>query len=246
MPPLLQAVAQAYRDLGLVFRALSVPAAIACIVSGVGNILEGALVAEAEYSSRLLIEFLSNAAQQVLITPFLIGVHRFIILGETHNTYRLDISAPRFQRYFWITGALVFLNYLASYLAQFALLVWPSLSALDTIAVIQTCVFVALLARLVLVFPMVAVDAPDANLTDALANTAARFWTILLLIVTSLASMFVALAGVAWLLQGGAVPQSLGIIANLINGTIAIVMMALLAVIGSRLYLTLDGRAAGA
>ena len=40
------------------------------------------------------------AARPFLLTPYLIAVHRFIILGETTAIYRLVPTDKRFQRYF--------------------------------------------------------------------------------------------------------------------------------------------------
>jgi hypothetical protein len=108
-----------------------------------------------------------------LVTPFLIAVHRFIILGEVTHEYRLDWQDRRFQMFFgWA-------------FVMFLVTRWPSLvialpkhwmiHLLGLVGVIAVCVFII---RTVIMFPAIAVDAPGITPRNAFEDTKGHGWYI--------------------------------------------------------------------
>jgi len=141
------------------------------------------------------------AVRPFLLTPYLIAVHRFIILGEATAIYRLVPTDKRFQRYFvWslvpaamipTAGALIHLISLDMSLS----------SIISTIAaVVALAVMVVVAARIITLFPAVAVDAPDASWGRAIGDTKGNTWrvfSIFLLAILSLAVAGIAVTGLA-------------------------------------------------
>jgi hypothetical protein len=117
-----------------------------------------------------------DAIKNILILPLEIAIYRLLILGETTSGYNLAIFDLRFQRLLgWTVGLWALLN-LPPYLAG---LITPSEDA-NAIATIATVVAaIALVVRITVLFPAIAVEAPGASLANALADTRGRSWSIL-------------------------------------------------------------------
>jgi hypothetical protein len=52
------------------------------------------------FQSRQIGSFLILIAQSFLLTPVVIAMHRFVLLGEVAPLYSLRLSQPRFMRFF--------------------------------------------------------------------------------------------------------------------------------------------------
>lgn len=147
------------------------------------------------------IGLISALVASLALTPLAIAVHRFILLGETTSSYRLELGLRRFRRFAFYT---FLLNLIALMPAFFGLLVllsirWmpvvaAALVGLTTavVAVAGGLVLLVLMVRLTLLFPAVAVDAPRAGWNRALDESRGQFWRIfLVLIVTALIGFLV-------------------------------------------------------
>jgi hypothetical protein len=190
------------------------------------------------------------AARPFLLAPYLIAVHRFIILGEATAIYRLVPTEKRFQRYFvWslvpaamipAAGALIHLISLDMSLPR----------VISTIAaVVALAVMVVVAARIVTLFPAIAVDAPDASWGRAITDTKGNTWrvfSIFLLAILSLAVVGIAVTGLAIFVIGSVIGQWMGrdAAATLTLAAVLAVWLAVIqtiaatmaAVIASRLY----------
>ena len=190
------------------------------------------------------------AGRPFLLTPYLIAVHRFIILGETTAIYRLVPTDKRFQRYFaWslvpaamipTTGRLIHLISLDMSLA----------SIISTIAaVVALAVMAVVAARIITLFPAVAVDAPGASWRRAIADTKGNTWRVfstLLLAILSLAIAGITVTGLAifvidsvirrWMGQDAAAILTLAAALAVWLAVIQTIAAVLVVVIASRLY----------
>ena len=114
MPPILQAVAQAYRDLVHCLSELRPLVVIVLLITLAFQTAEALLLPPAvgETSRTILLRFVSSLAQGFLTVPYYIAVHRLVILGERTTSYALAPSNLRFQQFFWWWAALSVVTYL--------------------------------------------------------------------------------------------------------------------------------------
>jgi hypothetical protein len=154
------------------------------------------------------------AARPFLLTPYLIAVHRFIILGEATAIYRLVPTDRRFQRYFvWSLVPAVMIPATGG-LAHLISLDPALPSVISTIAaVVALAVMAVVAARIITLFPAIAVDAPGASWDRAIADTKGNTWrvfSIFLLSILSLAVAGIAVTGLAIFVIGGVMGQWMG------------------------------------
>jgi hypothetical protein len=114
------------------------------------------------------------AAQAFVMTPLAIAIHRFVLLGETTSVYRIDPSEPRFQKFFlYALGFAVI--WLIPQLFR-AVLGHGFFGSLIGLIVGIVCAIAAI--RLIILFPAVAIDAPDADWRNALEDTKGHSWSV--------------------------------------------------------------------
>jgi hypothetical protein len=157
----------------------------------------------------------------ILVTPYLIAVHRFVIAGEVTPRYRLDWKDRRYQLFFgwW------FVMYVLTRAMAFADLL-PKNLALLILAFAMMVAICVLLTRVVILFPAIALDAPGATPRNAFDDTRGHGWYIFfLLIVSFLPSML-------------AVGLIIGVIA-IISRVAALLLIAPLLALAVMLWLTL-------
>jgi hypothetical protein len=190
------------------------------------------------------------AAHPFLLTPCLIAVHRFIILGEATAIYRLVPMDKRFQRYFVWSLVPAAMIPTASGLIHLISFDMSLPSVISTIAaVVALAVMAVVAARIITLFPAVAVDAADASWGRAIAETKGNTWrifSIFLLAFLPLAVAGIAVTGLAIFVIGSVIGHWMGRDAGAILTLAAVLavwlavirtMAALLAVvIASRLY----------
>jgi hypothetical protein len=172
--PIMRGVGLAYRDIVRVARAMPRLAGAVLIILLTFNLLE--LVIPRFVFELPLADFVFGAARGFLLTPFLIAVHRFILLDEVTPHYHLAPQDGRFLRFFAWTLAPALLSAagsLVQYLLTAAELPVTAVS-LGTGAVLVVGLFVIL--RLLILFPAIAVDAPGASARNAFADSQGFFW----------------------------------------------------------------------
>jgi hypothetical protein len=162
-------VVTVWRDARDALMALFVPALIAFLIM-LASVIVWRIIPVTGNTFGGQLEILSYGAVTLfLLTPYLIAVHRFIILGEKTTSYRIVPTEPRFRRFF---GWLLVLSALL-YAPVLATLLFKSISSVLVIfAFVPLIAFGILLPiRTIVLFPAVAVDAPGANWGQAVADT---------------------------------------------------------------------------
>lgn len=131
-----------------------------------------------------LLAFLVGMAQSFLLTPAAIAVHRFVLLGERSENYRLEPHNPRFRRYLVfaiivqlaiaVPGALVGIADDPSGLAP---------TVVDFVGLMLFIFAVSVLLRTLILFAAIAVDAPGANWSNAMLDSKGHTWRLLLIVI---------------------------------------------------------------
>jgi hypothetical protein len=149
----------------------------------------------------------AGVAESFLLTPLLIAIHRHVLLGEVTHRYAFDFSDQRFLQFFYFSFALSLLQALSFFAA---IHLFPDAfsgpaSGIDKngggVAIVAAIMIGVLViaARVILVFPAAAVDAPGATWGNALKASSGRFWLI--------ASIFILIGMpplILWLFAGSA------------------------------------------
>jgi hypothetical protein len=117
----------------------------------------------------LLKEVGLRVAESFLLTPFLIAVHRFILIDETTARYAIAPRSPRFERFFAWSVLIWLLTASVSLLRPLAEGV-PTGIGIGAVVVASVAVFVISL-RLTILFPAIAIDAPGASVSNTFADT---------------------------------------------------------------------------
>jgi hypothetical protein len=250
LPTVWQATSQAYRDTGRALSELK-PLAIAVFPAFVAaGFAQDALLPEtgAHFGMTLLVTFLVTTAQQFVATPYLIAVHRLIILDEHTKSYALDAYRVRFQRFFLMTIApYVAMDLALILIAKLAIFRLPvAVFAFLFIVTFAACAFVVL--RLTIIYPAIAVDASGASLQNAFADTSGQAWRIFGIMVLTVMPILVpgVLAIILLDSDGRTGLSAMGLFNALLLGLAVLITQTLFVVIASRLYILLSDRTRGA
>lgn len=182
-PPSVVSIAYAgWRDM---FRALR-PMAWLFLVSLTFSLLVAAArelsavqaLAEAGNIGRNGVDLVFETLCAFVQVPLLIGMYRFVLLGESTSGYSFVGADRRSRRFF---GYRFLLN-----LVMFTLGVFiptdmnaPAMTALALVVVFVVVIVAVIVSlRLQFVFPATAIDVSFANLSDAFASTKGRSWRI--------------------------------------------------------------------
>lgn len=246
LPPVTEAVAEAYRDLFHSIRALWKLAAIGFLILVVNGVIQHVLgLDDGSERVRLLAGFLFGAVQQFLLMPYYLAVHRLIVLGQVTQSYRIVPGELGFQRFYWLSLAFDLLFFLPTVLTP--LLSFARVRYQLAFSAIVLVIAIHLFLRLIIVFPAFAVDAPGASLKNAYADTKGRAWRILaILLLAHVPFMLPLLALTAVFVRDEAAARSWALYGEIAVSAFGIVLVTLLVVIASRLYLSLGDRTKGA
>lgn len=243
LPPIGAAVQLVYGDLTRVGRSLGRVAVIALVIVLASDQAERLLLAPGPESGNdtTLTSYVIGLVQTLLITPYLIAVHRLIVLDETTQSYALvPFGNRRLQLYFLCWAALSTLATAPGFLPSLAAVEQP-VAGMIGFAVLGYLAGVMVLGlRMTLLFPAVAVDAPGANVENALVDAKGHVWRIF---ATGL------MAGLPWMMIAYLIPSIVGatgsgtaLIVSLVRSAIAFVLLTQFVVISSRLYVWLAVR----
>jgi hypothetical protein len=244
-PPLVtEAVARAYRDLFHAIRTLWKLAAIAFLILIANGLIQHILFEERAERIGLVAGFLLGAAQQFLLMPYYLAVHRLIILDEVTHAYRIAPGELAFQRFYWLSLAFDLLFFLPTIMAPVLSLarVRYQLALSAALGVIT----IYLVLRLIIIFPAFAVDAPGATLKNAYADTKGWTWRILgIVVVAHLPFVLPLLALTATFVRDQATARTWAVYTEIAVSAFGIILVTLLVVIASRLYLSIGDRTKG-
>src|SRR5215216_2007617 len=183
--PTLMAVYHDWRRLLFPLRAIVISAFLILLAISVAAEFVPQRLWEQELSGEAL-GLWQDVVWAVLLTPIVIAVHRFVILGEVTSGYGLDIGEPAFRLLFiWLFGLKVFsgLPYTLLGVLQ-ALGFSPQVTAIPFAVALIIVIAVAL--RLTILFPAIAVDAPSATARHAFADTKGQVLRILAIFLLAL------------------------------------------------------------
>jgi hypothetical protein len=193
------------------------------------------------------ITLVEAALRAFLLTPILIAIHRFIILDEITKAYTVPLGEPAFRRFFvWLFAFEVLAGFPLDFLGALqALNVTLTASAIGF--VVTLVVALALMVRLSILPPAIAVEAPGARLASALEDTkgsALRIFAIFF--VAIIPWLAVDLAVFALIGRGAAVTGSVpGMIGLVFGGILQTALLTLMAVIASLLFIALGTHVRG-
>jgi hypothetical protein len=238
----------AYWDLGRVLRAHWRLALLTVLIIFVVFLARAHLprMTSVHFINQLMLRHAIDIVAIVLIVPFLLAVLRFVLLGEVNDRYAFEPERSRFQSFtgwlvvFMLAASIPSLLFLASrtsgpiyYDGQA-----PG-GELKPLVLLFTAGFIVLVGflRMILLFPAIAVDAPDASWQNALGETQGASWFAGLACI--LPPVPVVLAGAIMVPMTRAIPFA----RHAVWAVLALLIVTLVAASASRLYQILAGRA---
>ena len=236
----------AYADTRNALRAmplLTACAALIILAIEVGQDLVPRRIWDTELSGTLL-DLAVDIVRGFCLAPYMIAVHRFVILGEVTRGYIVDPSEPRFLRF---VGLLVAFSVMTSiaFALPVLLLAAGMTGAVPLVLLLAGVAAIVILAfRLSVLFPALAVDAKHANAPNALEDTKGHLFQIFLVFALTLLPCAVVAIVVTFVLGPGVGrPGSLAAIAHLVAGAIIqTVTIPLCVAAASRLYQAIGNR----
>jgi len=233
--PVIRAVRVAYGDLARVLTTMPTLILIAFAIDVAAKLIGHVRPAHgvALYAFSAVI----GLGKSWLLTPFFIAVHRFILVDEIADRYRLDPQDRRFARFFTWSLVLWLLTRLPA--AAIAMLEQPvsvtslfaAMGALMVLMIIAAVIGV----RLIVLFPAIAVDAPGATPANAFADMQGFAFDVFL--ICGLAMLPV--VAIDWLLVG---MQAQSFAGGLVDLVADLVIRVLLIVVASRAFQALGDR----
>ena len=193
---------------------------------------------------------IGRLANGLLLTPAALAVHRFILLGERAATYRLELSSPRFRRFFLFAAVIEIVIYGPGVLASLVLDLsatsdWILLASFfgELALLLAGLVFVV---RSLLLFPAIDVDAPGADWSSALHDTRGHFWRTLLIVAVAGIPLWPVYVLLVYL-QGPGGPVPVGaLISAVLDAIFSVLFAALYAALASRMFAAFADRLARA
>jgi len=185
-PSMIAIISAAYADLARVLNALWAPAimALCLFIAAQFSALAAAKLLGETALAKIMLKQAIDLAGYALIAPFLIALHRFILLDEATQRYEFTTAWPRVSRF---AGWLVLIGLITSiplviqminFVSQPSIVYYTGATPpapVDVISRPATLVVsvLALLAtaRLMILLPAIAIDARGATLANALSDT---------------------------------------------------------------------------
>ncbi len=184
---------------------------------------------------------LQDAIWAFLLTPIVIAIHRFIILGEVTPNYGLDIGAPAFRRMLiWLFGLRVFSGLPFTLLGALQALGFSPQATVIPF-VVALIIATAVLLRLAILFPAIAVEAPGATVPHAFAGTKGQVLRIFAVFFLALMPWIFAVIIIVILLGpgAGAIGSAPAMISLVVAGITQMAIICLSAAVASRAFMYL-------
>jgi hypothetical protein len=201
------------------------------------------------FMNQIMLRHAVDIVAIVLVAPFLLAVHRFILLGEVQDRYAFEPRRPRFQSFAgWLVvvllaasiPSLLFLAARSSgpiyYVGQVP---GEGLKPLLLLLTTGLIVLVGFL-RMILLFPAIAVDAPEASWQNAFGETQAAPWFAGFACILPLVPIF--LIGAVLVPMTRAIPFA----RHTVWAALVLLTVTILAAVASRLHQVLARPAARA
>lgn len=187
--PILRGVRLAYRDIGRVARAMPRLTGVVLVILLTFNLLE--LVIPRFVFEWPLADFVFGAARAFMLTPFLIAVHRYIILDEVTPHYHLAPQEKRFLRFFAWTLVPTLILAAGSFLQMLLTAAALPPGVVSFAGGVALIVGLFVILRLLILFPAIAVDAPGATARKAFADSKGFFWDTFFIFMVAMLPLIV-------------------------------------------------------
>jgi hypothetical protein len=182
---------------------------------------------------------IENVLNAFIMTPMIIAIHRFVLLGEVTRFYLPNVFRRRFLHFFGLC-----LVYQAAILAvglPLALFGTHAIPIIATIFLAIGCIWMG--TRIILVFPAAAIDAPGASFRNAFSDSRGAGGPIFVTLLFIGLLIGVIEIGVRLLIEILVGATTIRGWLYLLNMSIAqVVTLAAFAVAASRIYQGLAGR----
>jgi hypothetical protein len=237
MPTLVAAYSD-WRSTLISMRAITLSAMLIITAISVGEKFVPQRLCEQQFAG-VVMGLLQVAIWAFLLTPFIIALHRFVILREIASAYTLPIDDPAFLTFFgWLFGLKVLVGLPFDLLGALQVLSW-SLRA-STLAFAVALVAVAFVSlRLSILLPACAVDAPGATPSRTLADTKGEALRIFVLFFLALLPWLAVDIGGVFLLGPGVqiVGSPRAMISLVMGGILQTVTLSVMTVIASYAFM---------
>jgi hypothetical protein len=236
-PSIFRAAATAYRDLADALAAMRGLAVTTAAIIFAAEILNWALNSWVIPAESLLGREIMPLVITFLVTPFLIAVHRHVLLREITPSYEINPSERRFQLFFgW---SMVFFL-LGAFPRVLVAVVAPGRNVAFSFVVLGLLIALTVVSvRTVILFPAIAVDAPGATWENAVRDTKGHGWWIFFLLF----AVMVPFTAVAMIVIVVALASPLGVLLLVPLECVGmIVLLGALVAAASRLYERLGDR----
>jgi hypothetical protein len=247
--PIVPTLVAAYRDLGRLLRqmrALMLSAFLIMLATSAAEVL-----IPKRLSDRLLageaLTLAQNAVEAFLLTPIVVAIHRFVILDKITPNYTVPVGEPVFGIFFaWLFALKVLVGLPIDLLGVLQTLDWSLLASTLAFA-LALIAAVGVSLRLTILLPALAVEAPGATPSHALADTKGHVLRILALFCLAQAPWIAAAFGGVLLLGRGAMitGSPLGMLSLVMGGILQTIALALTAVIASLVFMALAAQVKG-
>jgi hypothetical protein len=241
--PILPTLLAAYRDLGRVLaslRMLMLCAFLILLAVSASQSLIPRRLSEQQLTGEAL-DLVWAAAEAFLLAPIMIAIHRFVILERITGSYTVPIGEPAFAAFFgWLLALKILFGLPFDLLGVLQTYNW-SLPASTFVFALALIAAIGVSLRLSILLPALAVEAPGATPSHALADTKGYVLRVLALFLLGLVPWVAGAFAVAVLLGRGAnvAGSPLGILSLLMQGVLQTAATALIAVIASYVFIAL-------
>lgn len=245
-PSIATSVLWAYWDLCHTLRALWRLAFVALLILSVGVLLAeiGPRLLARDAVGRLIDRQMCEFALAFLLTPFVMAIHRHVLMGEVTSHYKIDPANARFRLLFgWLAIMSVLANIPSFLLALttpsgpiYYVGMTPPEAGPSAVVVVTRVAALLILQRLILLLPAIAVGAPGATWQNAFHDTQARLSFVLLASILPVLPLGLLGAATSRILRLAAESYVGLLIGTLWFGAALTIFVTLGAVIASRLY----------
>ena len=233
--PVMRAVRVAYGDVARVLRAMPTLVLVALAIDLAGDVLKD--VEPLQRTAAVAFGTVIAMGKYWLLTPFFIAVHRFILIDEADDHYRLDPQNPRFARFFTWSLALWLMLALPGLAVRSLAVPFSMISPTTAMSALACLCVVAVIVglRLIVLFPAIAVDAPGATPANASADMHGYALDVFLICVLAI----LPIVAVETAVVGAGAPSFAG---QVVDTLANLVIRVLMIVVASRAFQSIGNR----